>query len=104
MLYGQMLLLIVLEIPGKSGLSVLKKKLQSLDRLHFHLEALDPELDQAVFHDFILTMLGRQLSPSLIGSMLTYLRKRKIQVKSIRHLDAEQAQVFELEIRSPRSP
>lgn len=35
-LHGRLLLLIVLKIPGKSGLSLLKKKLQSLDRFQFH--------------------------------------------------------------------
>ena len=58
------------------------------------------DLDQAVFYDYLLTLLGRRLSPSLFGSLLTYLRKRKTQVKSISPLDAEQAQVFELKICS----
>ena len=65
------------------------------------METLDQELDQSVFHDYILKLLSRRLSPSLIGSLLACLHKRIIQVKSISPLDAEQAQVFDLKIRSP---
>ena len=51
-------------------------------------------------HSYILTLLGKEISPSLLDSLLRHLRNQNLKVKSISPLEAERVQVFEIKLVS----
>ena len=46
------------------------------------------------------TLLGKEISPSLLDSLLGHLRNQNLKVKSISPLEAERVQVFEIKLVS----
>lgn len=96
-------LLLVLEMDKEVQVEPMIESLRKekeLDCLQLDYKILASQPPPEEEHRYILTMLGRRLSPSLLQHLLEFLRDKGLEVSAISPLDAEDLQVFEMKIHS----
>ncbi len=92
-------LLLVIEIE-EVNLGSLKDELEKLDSVKAEFQKIPESSETSSKHSYILTLLGKEISPSLLDSLLGHLRNQNLKVKSISPLEAERVQVFEIKLVS----
>ena len=92
-------LLLVIEIE-EENLGSLKDELEKLDSVKAEFQKIPGSSETSSKHYYILTLLGKEISPSLLDSLLGHLRNQNLKVKSISPLEAERVQVFEIKLVS----
>ena len=92
-------LLLVIEIE-EDNLGSLKDELEKLDSVKAEFQKIPRSSEKSSQHSYILTLLGKEISPSLLDSLLGHLRNQNLKVKSISPLEAERVQVFEIKLVS----
>lgn len=96
-------LLLVLEMEREVRVEPMMEMLRKEsdpDSMHLDFKLLAAKTPPPEDHRYILTMLGRQLSPSLLQRLLVFLQVKGLEVTAISPLDAEDLQVFEMKIHS----
>ena len=92
-------LLLLFEIE-EDNLGSLKDELEKLDSVKAEFQKILESSETSSKHSYILTLLGKEISPSLLDSLLRHLRNQNLKVKSISPLEAERVQVFEIKLVS----
>ena len=92
-------LLLLIEIE-EDYLGSLKDELEKLDSIKAEFQKIPGSSETSSQHSYILTLLGKEISPSLLDSLLGHLRNQNLKVKSISPLEAERVQVFEIKLVS----
>ena len=92
-------LLLEIEIEEVNLVS-LKDELEKLDSVKAEFQKIPESSETSSKHSYILTLLGKEISPSLLDSLLRHLRNQNLKVKSISPLEAERVQVFEIKLVS----
>ena len=92
-------LLLLIEIE-EDNLGSLKDELEKLDSVKAEFQKISEFQEKLSQHSYILTLLGKEISPSLLDSLLRHLRNQNLKVKSISPLEAERVQVFEIKLVS----
>ena len=92
-------LLLLIEIE-EENLGSLKDELEKLDSVKAEFQKIPGSSETSSQHSYILTLLGKEISPSLLDSLLRHLRNQNLKVKSISPLEAERVQVFEIKLVS----
>ena len=92
-------LLLLIEIE-EDYLGSLKDELEKLDSVKAEFQKISGSSETSSQHSYILTLLGKEISPSLLDSLLRHLRNQNLKVKSISPLEAERVQVFEIKLVS----
>ena len=96
-LQGHFSLLLLIEIEEKE-LVGLKSDLEKLDSVKVDLHNISEFSGESNQHSYILTLLGKEITPQLLNSLLRHLRSHNLRVKSISPLDADGVQVFEIKL------
>ena len=92
-------LLLLIEIE-EDNLGSLKDELEKIDSVKAEFQKIPRSSEKSSQHSYILTLLGKEISPSLLDSLLRHLRNQNLKVKSISPLEAERVQVFEIKLVS----
>ncbi len=92
-------LLLLTEIE-EDNLGSLKDELEKLDSVKAEFQKISEFPEKSSQHSYILTLLGKEISPRLLDSLLGHLRNQNLKVKSISPLEAERVQVFEIKLVS----
>ena len=92
-------LLLLIEIE-EDNLGSLKDELEKIDSVKAEFQKIPGSSETSSQHSYILTLLGKEISPSLLDSLLGHLRNQNLKVKSISPLEAERVQVFEIKLVS----
>ena len=95
-------LMLIIEIHEKDDVPFILQNLDKINNIRVHLQPLQQGPLEACHHPYILTLLGRNLSPKILKSILSHLNKQNLQITSISPLDAEQVQVLEMKINSAK--
>ena len=92
-------LLLLIEID-ENNLGSLKDELEKLDSVKAEFQKIYEFPVKSSQHSYILTLLGKEISPSLLNTLLGHLRNQNLKVKSISPLEAERVKVFEIKLVS----